>query len=556
MANLTIKFKLYLILIVSILTLVISVGVMEFSTNSLIFLKNSKEDVHNLKYELKMMTINQKDYIRTYDINYYNNFISNYKASKVYLEKIKKESKELNLNIDIKELMGDFDIYKNLTNKTKSLITNIGIDEKSGLRGNLRDSVHKAEDIIKEIKNYELLSSMLTLRRNEKDFIIRSNLKYLKKHTKNYNIFVSKIENNTTLSNDKKNEIKKYIKKYKNDFDLLVAEYQKVGLNENSGVKKEISAIQLEIDGHLKDIIEYVDKYIEDEIASEKFVTILVTLLSIIALITLVYMILNSIHKSLNNLYRNIIENSTYIDENSHSLHDTSKTLSVSTQEQSSNIEEITATIDSAMMELSTISQNIQNLGKISYETIDFLDSEKVHISELVESVSDISKSSKDISNIVKTIDEIAFQTNLLSLNAAVEAARAGEHGLGFAVVAEEVRALAHKSGESARATTAIIDNSLSQINKTESVAKETNESFIKISTKMDTINTLLSDIKDTLIEQDSNMKHITQATVGVNKNIEEVANNAEELSNNAKNLSDSSNKLANYSSDIKNIIG
>ena len=121
----------------------------------------------------------------------------------------------------------------------------------------------------------------------------------------------------------------------------------------------------------------------------------------------------------------------------------------------------------------------------------------------------DIKRSSDDISKIIKTIDEIAFQTNILALNAAVEAARAGEAGLGFAVVADEVRSLAQRAAQAARETAAKIDDSVTR-----------SENGVRISTK---VATSLTDIVDKARRVDALVAEIAQASKEQSQGIGEV---------------------------------
>ncbi len=165
--------------------------------------------------------------------------------------------------------------------------------------------------------------------------------------------------------------------------------------------------------------------------------------------------------------------------------------------------------------------------------------------------MSAINAASTEITKILKTIDDIAFQTNILALNAAVEAARAGEAGLGFAVVAEEVRSLAQRSAQAAKETAAKIEDSVAKSQQGVRISAEAKESFDAIQKQVLELDTLASEISASCREQDegisqvntaiSQMDKVTQATAA---NAEETAAAAEELNAQAVTLHDTVNAL------------
>ncbi len=244
-------------------------------------------------------------------------------------------------------------------------------------------------------------------------------------------------------------------------------------------------------------------------------------------------------------LVAEVREGSEVITRTSHDIAADSADLSARTESQASSLQQTASSMEQLT---STVKQNNENAAQANALAVNAAEVAKkggIAVGQVIDTMGAIKQSSYKIIDIIRVIDDIAFQTNILALNAAVEAARAGEQGRGFAVVAAEVRALAQRSAGAAREIKSLIENSVEQIEHGNTLVGDAGATMEEIVASVQQVAQIMNDISSATQEQTVGIEQVNQAIGKMDEITQRNAALVEHAANAAGSLQDQAVKLS-----------
>ncbi len=620
MKSITIKNKLYWLIALVCVSFALLAFVLLFSYQKVQTLDQTLLQSKQNKIELLTLRRNEKDFLMRLDEKYADTFKQNSAKLTQDIKQIQLSNLQLNIIAaeSFDELLANLDNYHSMFSKLVSTHQLIGLNQNIGLRGELRKAVHEIESILKETQSIQLTADMLMLRRNEKDFIIRKNIKYQAKFEKNIQVFITNLQS-SSLNSSQKSLINQKLDIYQTKFITLIQANQELGLDKSTGYQGQMRAAVHQTEALFEELSNVITQRIFQENQNIKNLLITTTIILLLLVVAAVLAIAYSIISRLNALTR-------YLKEITLESGDISKGLEIGGKDEISQISELFNTFSESLkgtfQKIPLYSENLQlaaaNNLQVSQQTQQlFVDQQQesdslaqsmhsmVNINQQIgenintaadyaarakenivngqsvmqsvnlslqelaqkmqsseEITKDLQVSSNEITTVLDVIRSIADQTNLLALNAAIEAARAGENGRGFAVVADEVRSLAMRTQDSTQQIQTLVEGFQSNVQATVNLVQLGVSGADKASCDINQAQQGLDEISREVARIFQLNSNIAQASADQNEisntlqgNIESINSVTQEATKHSDKSSESSQEVALVASDLKSLV-
>ena len=614
-----IKQKLILTTGLAVAVLLTLVAVFFYAETKLNTLMATKEMVHQQETNMLLMRRHEKDFLARNDTKYVqrlNDVAKQMIAQQQHLDSVFAEIELPSAEFD--HLARLFSEYQQKFEQLAQAKVTMGLTPKEGLIGELRSAVHNIESLLKSLNKDELLVTMLQLRRHEKDFMLRLDMKYLSRFDTTLDELKQRIATAQDISAPQKETLLTLADAYQLKFTQYVKQQQSIGLSSDQGLLGDMRQTIHQTESQLTNMAESMSAFTNTAMGKIEQFVIVFTIVVLVLLIVIAWRIASSINRSLALIHSamlNIDQSQdlslridydgkdeigdvsrsinqmlsgfqavvgsvnhtvTQMNQQTQQLSNTAKRTAIDAERQrdetdmvASSVTEMVGTIEDIAHSMETAvvktqtAQNSANEGhaKVS-SAIDRISGLSQRLQESVSTADALATESQSISSVLNVIQDIAEQTNLLALNAAIEAARAGEQGRGFAVVADEVRALASRTHDATIEVSTII-NSLQERSRTiVNIMKTCDEDGLKSREEASIIGDVLTTITHE-VNEIADMAHAVASAIGqqsiaaneVSRNVEVIREITSDTSEAVKLNSQASQDISSQAHQLEEVV-
>ena len=362
-----------------------------------------------------------------------------------------------------------------------------------------------------------------------------------------------------TLTEQTKGDLKFALEDYWDIWAGYVAVLAKLRQDTSTDLQKNMKTLYLFQENNIAGIQKEMQLTRSETQKKINFAGMLISAASLTAIIiglTLTVLIGRSLLKTMQTINSGLDKSSEQLNDASIQMMSASQSFSDGASSQAASLQDISSSVEQVAAMTKTSADHAAQVDQLMDSTRNVINQAHKSMIELIDSMDDISKANQETSQIISTIEQIAFQTNLLALNAAVEAARAGEAGAGFAVVAEEVRNLAMRTAEAASSTTTLIEGQTTKIKDGGDMVSSTSVSYEKVSEASSQIDEMINEINTSVQEQATGIERIRHAVIDVDQVSQTNVSNSETLANAADNLKNQAEQLQEYVDDLSALMG